>query len=710
MALSRWRIRAFVPTFLVGSIGIGIAFTVAASDPRTGPAAPFYHAVGQTDVSGGQAPAGPAPERRCAHIAPPVKGGRGPRLARTRDLLELRDFGGGGLDATSPPGFAVSPSGNLLAVQVRQADPENNAYCQALLVFDLTRRIVPPAVIPLGSELSRQSGIVDGLADFQFGTANALTPRWSPDGRWLAFVQRTGGVDGLHLARPDGGGTVVVAAMKAGVTAFEWSDHGTALKFTTDEALRDAQQKLIREGARGYRYDERFWIESETDPHPRGTFAQTRYSARISATGAVGPLVTLKSVPQSANRYAPDRAWVAMDDTPRFAYRSRPRVEIGGIVTSCMDERCEYAEGAWLIPGSPEVVFVRREGVAQADTAIYRWRVGKAAPVRIVRTSDALAGCQLAPRRLFCARERSAYPRDIVSIELETGMVRQVIDLNPEWKTMVPVRIHRLHWKNKFGIPAIGDLVIPAKKPAGPIPLVVVQYSTRGFLRGGTGDEYPIRPLVEAGFAVLSVSRPLDYNIWLARQGKRFSQRQLALDWTDRASVHDSLLAGLREAKRYVAVDSNHIAITGLSDGASAATYALIHSRIFSLALLSTCCEDPEVFTTAVGPAYGAFLADNEYPVPWELHKDSWRKVSLAMNAEAICAEIQMQLADREVRLSLTSFTKLRQAGIPMEMYVFPDEYHVKWQPAHRLAVYDRNMDKLAQWRSKPPVACFRHD
>src|SRR3546814_19693479 len=31
-------------------------------------------------------------------------------------------------------------------------------------------------------------------------------------------------------------------------------------------------------------------------------------------------------------------------------------------------------------------------------------------------------------------------------------------------------------------------------------------------------------------------------------------------------------------------------------------------------------------------------------------------------------------------------------------MFVYPNEHHIKWQPAHRLAVYERDIDRFAFW------------
>ena len=57
-----------------------------------------------------------------------------------------------------------------------------------------------------------------------------------------------------------------------------------------------------------------------------------------------------------------------------------------------------------------------------------------------------------------------------------------------------------------------------------------------------------------------------------------------------------------------------------------------------------------------------------------------------------------MQVPEHEFILSLESFAKLKDAGKPVEMFVFPDEYHVKSQPAHRLAIYERNLDWFNFW------------
>src|SRR3546814_14294095 len=107
-------------------------------------------------------------------------------------------------------------------------------------------------------------------------------------------------------------------------------------------------------------------------------------------------------------------------------------------------------------------------------------------------------------------------------------------------------------------------------------------------------------------------SSDLEFQASMERKGRRYARRRAMLEWTDRASVHDALVEGIKSVAKSQSIDFDHIAITGLSDGASTATYALIHSRIFSLALLSSCCEDPDVLETDVGEAYISHIRKND--------------------------------------------------------------------------------------------------
>src|SRR3546814_455755 len=175
---------------------------------------------------------------------------------------------------------------------------------------------------------------------------------------------------------------------------------------------------------------------------------------------------------------------------------------------------------------------------------------------------------------------------------------------------------------------------------------------------------------------------------------------------TDRASVHDSLLLGIRAAEKQIGIDRDHIAITGLSDGASAATYALIHSKIFSLAFLSTCCDDPQITLTSIGPRYEQIMGRRGYPKDWTDPKSEWSRVSLAMNASRICSRIIIQAADREARMALYSIAALKRANVDVEMFIFPDEHHIKWQPAHREAIYSRTLQELTRWELEPRPRC----
>jgi dipeptidyl aminopeptidase/acylaminoacyl peptidase len=99
-----------------------------------------------------------------------------------------------------------------------------------------------------------------------------------------------------------------------------------------------------------------------------------------------------------------------------------------------------------------------------------------------------------------------------------------------------------------------------------------------------------------------------------------------------------------------------------------------------------------------VGPGRDMDYRNVGYPGLLNRDDPFWRQLSLSVNARRISTPILLQLADDEYLDSLESFTSLREAGAPVDMFVFPGEHHIKWQPAHRLAIYRRSLDWFDYW------------
>src|SRR3546814_9551317 len=72
--------------------------------------------------------------------------------------------------------------------------------------------------------------------------------------------------------------------------------------------------------------------------------------------------------------------------------------------------------------------------------------------------------------------------------------------------------------------------------------------------------------------------------------------------------------------------------------------------------------------------------------------------LSLVGNAREARFPLLIQQSDDEFRGAVASVTALQQAGKAAALFVFPGEHHIKWQPAHRLAVYERNIRWFDYW------------
>jgi dipeptidyl aminopeptidase/acylaminoacyl peptidase len=640
----------------------------------------------------------------CADIVP-ARDGNEPttRALVPDDLLRLRDIGlPEGSMVTSHTPLSVSPDGRSLAFLINRANPDTNSYCRALVVLDVASG--GTRVVDTGGELITLSYILRGMLE-EPGFPDLIVPVWSPDGRWIAYRKKVDGRVQAWRVAADGSGANAVAATADDVESVGWTADGTRILVGVRPGIRETRALIAEEGRSGYLYDDRFnpttgAFPKITGEHPRVVLSAAPEGGDIRAADAgdaaqLGADVTLGGGSMFSATSRAGRASAKRD----FLGPLMLHVEdAAGKAIPCEADICsgKITGLTWI---DDTLFVVRSQGRANNEMAIWRWRPGKDNPRQILAGPDVLQGCTAAAGRLICLRENATTPRRVVAIDPGTGHVTVLYDPNPEFASIRLGTSRRLFFSNNVGIETWAELVVPPGYAGGKLPMVVVQYHSDGFLRGGTGDEYPVHAFAARGFAVLSFERP---PFFATVKGTPKNNDELMAtnntDWAERRSLLSSVEAGVQKAIDMGIADPARIGITGLSDGASTAAFALINSDRFAAAAMSNCCMEPGAIATYGGPVWARAMQSQGYPPATRPNPEFWEPASIVQNAARIDTPILLQLADREYLHALDVWTVLTELGKPVEMYVFPDERHIRWQPVHRRATWERALDWFDFW------------
>ena len=366
----------------------------------------------------------------------------------------------------------------------------------------------------------------------------------------------------------------------------------------------------------------------------------------------------------------------------------------------CAASVCGAVEGGpWWNSTHDAVRFFRQSGWGGSGTEIAEWEPGAKQARLLYSTEDYLVYCQ--PRRadeLICLRETSVLPRHLVSIDLQRGALTVLADFNPEFAGLSLGAVSRIRLESSFGIRSFADVVLPVGyQPTRRFPLIVVQYTSRGFLRGGVGDEFPIQAYANHGYAVLSVQRPEAVGI-LSHPATWTEVDRLGLkDFADRRNVLSVVEQAVQRLIDQGVADPGAIGITGLSDGSSTVQFAALNSHLFSAGIASGCCWERGQ-DALLGPKGDALYRQIGWPPLIDPAPAFWSHISLAQNPSRVAFPILFDMADDEFRNALESYVALRESGKPVDMFIFPHEHHVKSQPAHRLAAYQRSIDWFDFW------------
>lgn len=151
---------------------------------------------------------------------------------------------------------------------------------------------------------------------FTFGNHKDLSPRWSPDGKTIAFLSDRADqekVPQIHLIALDGGEAHKLTEIPGEITAIDWSPDGRKLlcsvrKLDPEELERQNDEQKRKLGVVNRRYDRFFYKLDEY-----GYLAHERTHVWIVDTrsGASRQLTDHKIYDEKEPVYSPDGKWVA---------------------------------------------------------------------------------------------------------------------------------------------------------------------------------------------------------------------------------------------------------------------------------------------------------------------------------------------------------------------------------------------------------------
>jgi len=650
-----------------------------------------------------------------------------------RRLLEVADL-------SSP---VISPDEGSVAFRLEQASVVRNTYDVFWYVQAMDGKSPPRRIADGGVLLHDSAGVsVPGHAV------------WSPDGRWIYYRALVEGQMAVWRAAVDGSGAEPMTHDPADVRDFALSGDGKTLKYsvgaTRDEVIAAEQTEYdhgihigdtvpvgqgglfrsgnidgrletqrFRSGAAGWeRVQLLAGVPDQWKAVDLGTAGKTRdlpSSERPPESPMASDLSNDMRKALGMRPMEPAPPWkLAVDaDTGRMALLTRIGNRKKGLLREtdvqlamlpkagssrtikCQAELCtgKAISAIQWRPHSDEVLFTVTDPHEGQAESIYRWNARTGTVHLVVQSAGLLngdgryqsGGCGVSSEALVCVGAKADRPPRLERIDLATGGRQILFDPNEalalNMAKKAPSRL--LRWTDAEGQEFTGQFFPARSTGPGPSPLFVNYYDCRGFLRGGLGDEWPFASLAKEGISALCInSAPYRLDA-VERYGQGLSAVKSVID----------LLASKGE------IDRTKVGMGGLSFGTEVTLWTVMKSDLLAAASVTSVGMSRNYYLSGSMRGDAFFKPLKEF---WQLGAldetpARWRLLSPAGNLDKIKAPILMQMPEQEYVIAL-------DYAIPLirdhraDLYVFPNEPHQKFQPKHKLAAYERNLDWFRFW------------
>ncbi len=584
----------------------------------------------------------------------------------------------------------------------------------------------------------------DGANDIQLtGSGGSSThPRWSPDGRRIAFLSDRTGRMSIYVIDLRGGESSMLTDEPTPIRDFDWSPDNRTIVFTRpDEAGPRDEPMVIGQNKRFARL---YAIDTETRAVKQltaGSFSVGSFSISPDGTSIAfdrSPGNTLDDLYRTdlytmaigGGDPKPLVRRAGIDRTPLFSPDGKSVAFIsGGGVHDWVRENALHvvnvADGtSHLVSGdfgrspqnfawSPDSRTIWFDGVWNTTSQIFRVDTGAHGFANISNVEGVIDPTAFDPKRGMAAfvYESLTEPPELYVSPLAKFTPRRLTNINARYRNRAIGQTRLIRWKNpKDGLEIEGLLTLPiGYQPGKRVPLITFAHGgpashfDQAFL-GYLSYIYPVHVFASNGMAVL---RPNPRGTGGYGQAFRQANRNDwgGGDWADINAGIDKLIAdGI--------ADPAHLGFMGWSYGGFMSSWAEGHSdRLQAISigapvvdLLSfhgtTDIREFIPFYFGPAPAEAAQLEEMRHA---PLSLDLLREHSPLWHLKPTKAAILIQHDDGDERVPLSQGTMLYrmldELGANVTMVVYPHEpVHTPRNPKNRIDAGRRNVEFMQKY------------
>lgn len=570
------------------------------------------------------------------------------------------------------------------------------------------------------------------------GDKNSSNPKWSPDGKWIAFTSSRDSKNNLYVLPVGGGEAEKVTEAKSSVGNYDWSRDGTMIAFTMIDAAGDKEEKNKKAK------DDWYYMDEE--------IKQTRlFVLWLNKKDTAGKCIQKKLTKENYNVNAFD--WSADGKSIAYSYGKSPEVndnvysdisiidiESGNIQsianTAAGETNPQFspdgkmlvyystsdpvdwsgpryakiyslADGkSWRLKATPDengaIVGWTPDGKnilwSEANktlNSIYQLSVdgkicnewNKGSKEMIGTPSLNATGTYLA----FTLQNPSQLPEAYIS-PLNNFSPQKITSINADYNNKPLPKTELVKWKGADGREIEGLLTYPIGYQSGQkVPFILNVHGgpagvfSQNCVAANQGT-YPIAALSEMGFAIL---RPNPRGSSGYGTAFRTANRE---DWGGKD--FQDLMAGVDYVIKMGVADENKMGVMGWSYGGFMSSWIVGHTDRFKVASIGAPVVDlsHQNLTDDIEGFLPSYFKSN----PW----DDWSKYdahSPLRFVQNVKTPVMLQHGEADLRVpfsnSVMFYNALRRRNVPVRLLALPRQPHGPTEPRMVLKTMQTNVE-----------------